>query len=509
MGNSGYYDTTAREERFFKENSFVGAKPEKTPLPTYEKEKDRLPLPVWEGHEDVLNCYDRVWQIAFGNLISPSEGTGFVSNYIDTAFNGCTFMWDSSFMPMFGKYGARSFNFQGTLDNFYAHQYPDGFICREIDETTGRDRFFRHDPSSTGPDIMAWSEWEYFRNFGGKERLARVFPCLMSYHEWMRLNRTWRNGTYWSSGWGCGMDNLPRLEKGYHEAFSHGHMIWCDACMQELMNCDILTDMARVLGRENDTSELQAERELLMKVVNDTLWDDRTSFYYDMWKNGELNYVKHIGAYWALLAGIVPEDRVDGFIAHLMNKNEFATPFMIPALSADHPLFSEDGAYWRGGVWAPTNFMTLRGLDRYGKYDLSHSIGLNYVKNVVSVFNRTGTVFENYAPFPDENGNPRKGNPARGDFVGWTGLVPISVLFEYVFGIKPDAENNTVRWHTELTEKHGVKRYPIGKDTTLDLVCEARESDRDEPIVHVKSNRNITVQVIWDGGKKSKTLTIA
>ena len=40
------------------------------------------------------------------------------------------------------------------------------------------------------------------KSFGDKERLAKVFPCLMAYHEWMRENRTWRDGTYWSSGWG-------------------------------------------------------------------------------------------------------------------------------------------------------------------------------------------------------------------------------------------------------------------------------------------------------------------
>lgn len=52
--------------------------------------------------------------------------SGFVSNYIDAAFDGNVFMWDSVFMLMFGKYGARSFDFQGTLDNFYSHQYQDG-----------------------------------------------------------------------------------------------------------------------------------------------------------------------------------------------------------------------------------------------------------------------------------------------------------------------------------------------------------------------------------------------
>lgn len=505
--NQSFYDRfTILENRFFKENRFVNMTPENAPLPTWEAEKDRLPRPVWQGHDDVLRCYDKTWKLAFGNLCRPISGAGFVSNFIDTAFNGCIFMWDSSFILMFGKYGARSFDFQATLNNFYSHQYADGYICREIEEDTGRDHFTRFDPAATGPDIMAWCEWEYFKNFGDRDRLAGVFPCLMAYHEWMRLNHTWRDGTYWSSGWGCGMDNLPRMQAGYHESFSHGHMVWNDACMQELMNCRILMDMAKVLGREADAAGLQAERERLISVVNDILWDDKTAFYYDLWKNGELNYVKHIGAYWALLAEIVPADRAERFIAHLTNKREFATPCMVPALSADHPEFNPAGGYWKGGVWAPTNYMVLCGLDRYGKFGLSHKIGLNYLDNVVAVFNDTDTVFENYAPCPDEKGRPCKGSPAKDDFVGWTGLAPISVLFEFVFGIKPDAENNVIRWHINLTERHGVERYPFGKDATLSLLCDARKSEHDEPTVQIESDRPVTVELWWDNDTKKKTI---
>ena len=494
------------ENRFMKENTFVGQTPTDAPLPTYEAEKDRLPRPVWDGHDDTLACYDKAWELAFGNLRKPTPGTGFVSDFIDTAFNGCLFMWDSSFILMFGKYGARSFDFQATLDNFYSHQYADGYICREIEETTGTDHFTRFDPSATGPDILAWCEWEYYKNFGDKARLARVFPCLMAYHEWMREFHTWRDGTYWSSGWGCGMDNLPRMQEGYHVSFSHGHMIWCDACMQELMNCRLLTEMAKELGREADVTALEAEREHLLAVVNDVLWDEDTAFYYDLWKNGALNYVKHIGAYWALLAEIVPEARAERFIAHLTNEKEFAAPCMIPALSMDHPDFDPAGDYWNGGVWAPTNYMVLCGLDRYGKYGLSHEIAVNYLKNVVEVFKDTGTVFENYAPCPDENGRPHKGSPARGDFVGWTGLAPITVLFEFVFGIKPDAANNVIRWHVNLTERHGVERYPFGKDAELTLLAEKRGSEEEEPVVTVRSNRPVTVEILWDGDKKKKIL---
>ncbi len=504
--NNPNHEMTITENRFALENEFISQKREIAKLPVYEKERDKLPQPVWEGHDDAIDCYYKTWEIAFGNLKRPSAFSGFVSNYIDTAFDGNLFMWDSVFILMFGKYGARSFNFQGTLDNFYSHQYNDGYICRDMEQDTCKERFTRFDPASTGPEIMSWCEWEYYRNFGDTERLRKVFPCLMAYHEWLQEFHTWPDGTYWSSGFGCGMDNLPRLQPGYHVSFSNGHMIWNDACMQALLDCRVLIEMAKVLGREADVKGLEAERDHLMTVVNDRLWDEKTAFYYDVWKDGSFNYVKHLGAYWALLANAVPEDRADSFIAHLTNENEFATPCMLPVLSADHPAFDASGGYWCGGVWAPTNYMVLRGLDQYGRYQLSHKIGLNYLQNVVSVFNKTGTVFENYAPMPDANGEPRQGGVSHANFVGWTGVVPITVLFEYVFGIKPDAGSNTIRWNIDLKDRFGVERYPFGTDATLSLMCGARDSVSEEPQVEIRSDRPVTVQIFWDEGRQSKTV---
>lgn len=479
------------------ENSFLTKTPDAQALPVYEDIKDQLPRPVWEGHEDHVNAYWRAWELAFGNLRKPMPGSGFVSNYIDTAFNGCEFMWDSSFICMFGKYGDRIFRFQNTLDNLYAHQHRDGFICREIDGQTGKDHFTRYDPSGTGPEVMAWCEWEYYLNFGDKDRLSKVFPPLMAYHRWMKEHFAWPDGTYFSTGWGCGMDNIPRQSPGYSAEFSHGHMIWVDSCMQELNNCNILIQMASVLGREAFIPELTEERDLLEKVINEKLWDEDTGFYYDLWRNGEHNMVRHIGAFWALLAKCVPNDRVGKMIAYLNNENEFKTPTRIPALSKSNPCYSPAGNYWRGGVWAPTNYMVLKGLDHYGQYTLSHEIGKDCLNAVVEVYKEYNTFYENYAPEWINNGKPSKGSPAKADFVGWTGLIPISVLFEYVFGIKPHAEAKRILWCVELTEKHGVEKYPFGVDGELTLICEARKDVNEKPSILFESNISVELEVIW------------
>ena len=147
-------------------NTFINMPMEKAELPKYDEIKDRLPSPVWEGHDDAIACYYKAWQIAFRNLRQPVEGTGFVSNFIDTAFNDFLFMWDSSFIVMFGKYASHIFNFQRTLDNMYSHQHRDGFICREICEKENGEMWNHDSPDGTGPNVLPWSEWEYYKQTG-------------------------------------------------------------------------------------------------------------------------------------------------------------------------------------------------------------------------------------------------------------------------------------------------------------------------------------------------------
>ena len=99
------------------------------------------------------------------------------------------------------------------------------------------------DPVSTGPNLMPWCEMVYFHQFGDTERLHKIFPVLCAYYKWLKLNHTWRNGTYWSSGWGTGMDNMPRVPSEYSPIYSHGHMIWLDTNLQQLFTANLLLEM--------------------------------------------------------------------------------------------------------------------------------------------------------------------------------------------------------------------------------------------------------------------------
>ncbi|WP_350208418.1 trehalase family glycosidase [Botrimarina sp.] len=516
MANRGFrfsdklYEVYVYDDLYY-QNEFIKMPRDPSPLPTFAESRDLLPDPYWEGNEVAIDCWWKIWELAFQNLRKPTPESGFPANYIDTAFNDAIFMWDSAFILMFGRYGRRAFDFLRTLDNFYAKQHYDGFICREIGQPLGDDRFQRYDPTSTGPNVLGWTEWEYYLNFGDKQRLAKVFPVLTSYHHWLRTYRTWQDGSYYSSGWGCGMDNQPRLPAGLvdkwgqrlHEQFSHGHMTWVDACLQMLLSAKLLQAMAKEVGRESDVGDMRREATFLQEFVNNSLWNEDHQFYCDRFRDGRLSHVKSIGAYWALLADATPPERLGALVAHLENPAEFNRPHRVPTLSAGDPDYQADnGGYWKGAVWPPTNYMVLRGLTQIGNDRLAHEIAINHLRNVHRVFAETGTVWENYAPEAAKPGAARK------DFVGWGGLPGTAVLLEYAFGLRPDVPAGKLVWDVRLTDAHGVKKYPFGPNAIVDLQCPRRASTRVEPNVTVRSNESVSVEVLWEGGSKTVAATV-
>jgi len=508
------------------ENPFRGAAPDRSPPPALSSVRHLLPEPHWDGHAKALDCYWRVWELAFANLRAAHRCNGFVAPYIDTAFNDCLFQWDSCFILLFCRYGRRAFAFQRTLDNLYSKQHSDGFISREVRSWTGRDQFHRHDPASTGPNVFAWAEMEYYDVTGDRGRLARILPVLLAYHGWLRRWRTWPDGSYFSCGLACGMDNQPRTVEGCSAWTHHSYMAWIDATAQALLSARLLLRMAAELGHAPaegsrygaELRDCAAEVASLAAYIQTRMWSEPAQAYADLRLRATPaapSPVRSIGAYWALLADAVPPERVAPFVAHLDDPAKFNRPLRVPSLAASDPGYAQDGAYWRGGVWAPTTYMVLRGLTRAGADDVAADIGRNCVEGLTRSFAATGTVWENMAPeLPRDaaaaaaagapRGTPVPGNPAKPDFVGWSGLGPVAVLFEYVFGLRADVPAGALTLDVRLLDGYGVKRYAWGEAGSLDIAVASRGSFDEPPRVSITLGGGLaalTLLVRW--GRRS------
>jgi len=494
------YKNTYVMETLVAENQFRTQKTVKTIPGAFEKARKLLPAPYWEGHNEQINMYWKAWQIGIKNICQPEDGSGFVSSYIAPAYNGNIFMWDDSFITMFCRYGRRFFPFQQTLDNFYAKQHPDGFICREI-RADGSDCFGRYDPTSTGPNLLPWSEWLYYTSTGDENRLNKVFPVLAAYYKWLKLNRTWRNGTYWSSGWGTGMDNMPRVPEGYNTIYSNGHMIWLDACLQQIQVAQILLKMGFYLERWQEIEEFEDDIKKLTNYINKNMWSEKDGFLYDQYENDSLSGTQGIYAYWALHTDVLPKQRLDRLVAHLDDTATFNRPHRVPSLSAANSKYKANGRYWVGGVWPGTNYMVVSGLVEKGYRRMAWDIVRNHYDQVFKVFQETGTFWEYYAPEATE-----PGFMARKDFVGWTGLPPIADLIEYIFGIRSDYAEKKLTIDVNLLDGYGIDHYPWGEDGQLDIKVGKRKNSDQKPHVTIKSTSDIEVTLLWGNGDQPHRL---
>jgi hypothetical protein len=103
------YKNTYVKNVFVAENEFRNATLNIIESPGFEKARAILPDPFWKGNDNAINMYWKTWEIAFRNIKNPTKESGFISSYIDTAYNGNIFMWDSNFITLFARYGSRAY----------------------------------------------------------------------------------------------------------------------------------------------------------------------------------------------------------------------------------------------------------------------------------------------------------------------------------------------------------------------------------------------------------------
>lgn len=488
-----YYFMTPCKTPLFDENTFVKQEVEDKELPCPELWKNDVPRVIWDGHSNVVGAFADSWRMVGEKLHRPEKGTNFKRNYVYTPFGSSVFIWGSCFITMFGQYASSIFPFIRQLENFYAAQDIDGFIPRQLGIYDGRSQFAHTDLSAVGGNIFAWTELEWYRYSGDKTRLKRIYPVLLAYHNWLREHRTWKDGTYMSSGWGCGMDNIPRYDTSKHSAeFHHGFISWVDVTLQQIFNAKCLNEIADAAGIARDEA-LANEIEHLTKIANEKMWNEETGHYHDLDQNGNHTSVKHIGGFWALLAGIASPERAARLIASLRNPDTFAAPCGTRSLAKDENGYEPNGGnYWRGGVWCITEWAVVSGLRTNGYFDEAHELAKRHVCAIAQIWKDTNTIWESYDPEIISFGK-LYGSPVRDNFVGFSGVTPIAMLIRDVFGITITL--NKIVWRVRLLERHGIENLTLPDGNQVSLICEARSSADEKPIINIKSSHPIEVVI--------------
>jgi hypothetical protein len=475
-------DPLSRENRG---NYFAKKEYKPTPLPGYDEFKKSIPVPVLDLHAQWLEMYWKCWELAHKHLRQPREASGFVSNYLDEAFSDNIFQWDTIFMILFARYNHAGFPVIASLDNFYAKQHANGYICREIKEDWGIDFVYLGPEHTVNPPLFGWAELASYRMTGDKERLGLVLPVLAKYAEWLEAGRRsqgTKHGLFWNTGLGSGMDNTPRRGSG-----------WTDMSCQMVMLYEAMAEMCEAAGKAEAGAKHSARAKEIAEAINRWMWDEQDGLYYDVDDDGKQIKHKTAACFWPLTAGVASAAQAERLVVNLKDMQTFWTPMVFPTLAADHESFDPEGGYWKGGVWAPTNVAIIEGLRRYGYHEFAAHATVRYLTGMYAVFQKTGTVWENYAP-----ASFAPGKPSRSDFVGWSGCGPISLLIENVVGLQCDAPNNRLTWHLRRADRHGIQNLRFG-ETTVSAISAERQSLDQPAKLTVESDRAFELQVDMGG----------
>lgn len=483
--------------------------------------KDYIPTPVWEGHEAYLDLYHKAWELARAHV---KDLPGMAQTpYMDEAFCATQiWIWDTCFMSLFCKYAQQVFPGVESLNNFYKPLYEGEHLATVIPDES--------EPSWTGavpgkpfevqvhiadnPPLFAWAEYENLLLHGDREYLKQLLyerGFLQKHYEWLEgLHETALGGaitipTFWKSeecgykweGGRSGMDNTPRGRTGEHAQAvrpNNPDMLWIDAICQQALSAKTIATMFGILGDTAQKEAWMAKFEQKKDLVNRLYWDEEDAFYYDIDCNTHAPYkVRSIASYWTLTAGIATKERALAMAAKLEDPKTFGGLVPFPSISRDDNDFSPTGTYWRGGVWLPTVYATLKGLANYGLYDVARRTATKLLDHMLHTYEEyePHTLWEAYAPNACTPGTQIDGKEiVRGDFCGWSALGPISIYIEFILGFHTvDALQKLVVWDRDTTvcQENGIRNLRFGNIVT-DILSDGK-------VCHVTSNASYTLQL--------------
>ncbi|MEG2076293.1 MAG: trehalase family glycosidase, partial [Victivallaceae bacterium] len=204
-------------------------------------------------------------------------------------------------------------------------------------------------------------------------------------------------------------------------------MGWIDYSSQMAFNAANLAKIATAIDENVDAAEFQSKFQEMKQIINEKCYDPERGFYFDCY-NGEVIPRYHAGAFWALLSGIVPPERVEAVCKVICDENIFNRPVPFPSLAACEKEYDPENGYWLGSSWPPTTYVGIRGLQVMGKADLALEFARRYYNANAELFRVSGTVWENISPEQCERPKGHSGS----NFCGWGALAPVAIYKEFL-----------------------------------------------------------------------------
>ena len=351
----------------------------------YESEHDRICSPVsrlWNNNWGGYVLFD--WDTYFAALMASVESKELAQLNAIAITDEVT---ESGFVPNFGA--------ADDLKSRDRSQPPVGsHVCLEIYRKWPEKWFLE----KVYPVLLQWNRW-----FAGHRMTPEGYLCWGSdpfavrNGRWSELMSVddWQGAAFES-----GLDNSPMYDGMDFDPQTH-LMKLADVGLMGLyiMDCRCLTEIARILGDEQIIPELQ-ERKRQVEQALATLWDDQFGLFCNRnLSDGTLSHRISPTNFYALQADCVTETQKQRMMAeHLYNAEEFWGDYIIPTIARNDPAYPDQN-YWRGSIWAPTNYLTYAAMKHAGLKKECDDLTRKSEELLLKEWRLHGHVHENYSGY--------------------------------------------------------------------------------------------------------------
>lgn len=241
---------------------------------------------------------------------------------------------------------------------------------------------------------------------------------------------------YWQTDKMIGVDNDPCT---FYRPDGSSGSIYLNCLMAKEL--EAMAYLSERLGMNASAIIYREERENLIQAIRKHCYDERDGFFYNVdlnlrevdFSDGEF-YHRGMPRHWdcliqridvwsgfmALWAGVATDEQAKRVVERYRDKKSFNCEGGIRTLSAQEKMYrivaSNNPSCWLGPVWGISNYLTFRGLLKYGFMEEAREICERTIKLLGRDIIRNGEMHEYYSP---DDGEPVI-NPG---FQNWNMLV--------------------------------------------------------------------------------------
>lgn len=307
---------------------------------------------------------------------------------------------------------------EGSQRVYMEQQREDGLIAYRHGPR-GLQDYPHNKMSTTSAPFFSWINWEIYQVSKDKAFLEDAYHSGARYIDWIIENRdTDHDGTFEWGPYGL----IENVRDWYNAVFQVSAERYLDVDKEDIsdeLECLDLTlmvireerslaEMAKVLGKTEESRNWLERAETTSRLVNERMWDDSTGFYYSVnredhgwfYLTRDLRRQEIIG-FLALWAGVATTDRAVQLVDVLLDTTKFWRRYGIPTLSADDEWYSPNVDYcckWNGPVWLLWNYMVYDGLKNYGYDSIAHQLAGKMMDAVVTQLKKNHNFWESYSP---------------------------------------------------------------------------------------------------------------